>query len=105
MTLLPKDSNLNIIQDNKTPGNNQLFPVFIKLNELHTVLIGAGNIGLEKLTAILNNSPKATVTIVSKTFVPEIHQLASEFDRIKVVQKAFSENDLDDADMVIAATG
>jgi siroheme synthase (precorrin-2 oxidase/ferrochelatase) len=28
-----------------------LFPVFLKLNELHTVLIGAGNVGLEKLTA------------------------------------------------------
>ena len=49
MTLLPKDNGINSIQDEKT-GDNPLFPVFLKLNELHTVLIGAGNVGLEKLT-------------------------------------------------------
>ena len=103
MTLLPKDSSLKIIQDEQTEGN-QLFPVFIKLNELHTVLIGAGNVGLEKLTAILNNSPLARVTIIAKTFVPEIHTLSAEFDGLTIIQKAFSDTDLDNADLVIAAT-
>ena len=32
---------------------NQLFPVFIKLNELHTLLVGAGPVGLEKLTSFV----------------------------------------------------
>jgi len=104
MTLLPKDSNLNITQDDKTPGDNQLFPVFIKLNELHTVLIGAGNIGLEKLTAIVNNSPLATVTIIARTFLPEVHALAAQFNGVKVIQKAFEDTDLDNANLVIAAT-
>lgn len=103
MTLLPKDSSLKLIQDDNSEGN-QLFPVFIKLNELHTVLIGAGNVGLEKLTAILNNSPLARVTVVAKTFVPEIHTLAGEFDGLTIIQKAFAETDLDNADLVIAAT-
>ena len=103
MTLLPKDSSLKIIQDEQTEGN-QLFPVFIKLNELHTVLIGAGNVGLEKLTAILNNSPLARVTIIAKTFVPEIHTLSAEFDGLTIIQKAFADTDLDNADLVIAAT-
>jgi len=103
MTLLPKDSSLKIIQDEQTQGN-QLFPVFIKLNELHTVLIGAGNVGLEKLTAILNNSPLARVTIIAKTFVPEIHTLSAEFDGLTIIQKAFADTDLDNADLVIAAT-
>jgi len=101
--LLPKDSSLKIIQDEKNKGN-QLFPVFVKLNELHTVLIGAGNVGLEKLTAVLNNSPLARVTVIAKTFVPEIHALASEFDGLTIIQKAFAETDLDNADIVIAAT-
>ncbi len=104
MTLLPKDSNLNITQDDKAPGNNQLFPVFIKLNELHTVLIGAGNIGLEKLTAIVNNSPLATVTIIARTFLPEVHALASQFNGVKILQKTFEDTDLDNANLVIAAT-
>ncbi|SDS86053.1 hypothetical protein SAMN05216490_1965 [Mucilaginibacter mallensis] len=103
MTLLPKDSSLKLIQDDNSEGN-QLFPVFIKLNELHTVLIGAGNVGLEKLTAILNNSPLARVTVIAKTFVPEIHTLAGEFDDLTIIQKTFAETDLDNADLVIAAT-
>ncbi len=103
MTLLPKDSSLKLIQDDNNEGN-QLFPVFIKLNELHTVLIGAGNVGLEKLTAILNNSPLARVTVIAKTFVPEIHTLAGEFDGLTIIQKTFAETDLDNADLVIAAT-
>ena len=62
--MLPKDSKLNTLQVEK-PGGNPLFPVFLKLNELHTVLVGAGNVGLEKLTAILHNSPEATVTVIA----------------------------------------
>jgi siroheme synthase-like protein len=103
MTLLPKDSSLKIIQDDETEGN-QLFPVFIKLNELHTVLIGAGNVGLEKLTAILNNSPLARVTVIAQSFVPEIHTLAGEFNGLTIIQKTFTDTDLDNADLVIAAT-
>jgi hypothetical protein len=67
MTLLPKDNDLTEVQAEKTQGN-QLFPVFLKLNNLHTVLVGGGNVGLEKLTALLQNSPAATVTIISKIF-------------------------------------
>ena len=42
---------------------NELFPVFLKLNQLHILLVGAGNVGLEKLTAILSNSPQTRVTV------------------------------------------
>ncbi len=91
------------MQDDKSAGN-QLFPVFIKLNQLHTVLIGAGNIGLEKLTAIVNNSPLSRVTIIARTFLPEIHALAAEFDGVNIIQKTFEDTDLDSANLVIAAT-
>lgn len=103
MTLLPRNNSLQPVQDEQARGN-QLFPVFVKLNELHTVLIGAGNVGLEKLNAVLNNSPLARVTVISKTFVPDIHILAGEYEGVKIIQKAFDENDLDNADIVIAAT-
>jgi len=81
-----------------------LFPVFLKLDNLHTVLVGGGNVGLEKLTAILHNSPEAVVTIISKTFLPEIHTLAAEYPQLKIIQKSFADTDLDGADLVIAAT-
>jgi len=87
------------------PDTNELFPVFLKLNELHTVLIGAGTIGLEKLTAVLNNSPQAKVTVIANAFLPEIHELAASNPQVTILQKTFVDTDLDHADIVIAATG
>jgi siroheme synthase-like protein len=103
MTLLPKDNAINTILDEKT-GDNPLFPVFLKLNELHTVLIGAGNVGLEKLTAILHNSPDARVTVIALSILEDIHVLAAEYKGVKIIQKSFSDSDLNNADLVIAAT-
>lgn len=101
--MLPVDKSLTNIQDEKQEGN-QLFPVFLKLNDLHTVLIGGGNVGLEKLTAVLNNSKSARVTVVSREFLPEVHTLASQYPGISIVQKSFTDDDLNNADIVIAAT-
>jgi siroheme synthase-like protein len=103
MTLLPGDKSLANIQDEKQEGN-QLFPVFLKLNDLHTVLIGGGNVGLEKLTAVLNNSNSARVTVISREFLSEVHTLASQYPGIRIVQKSFTDDDLNEADIVIAAT-
>ena len=104
MTLLPKNSELPA-EALKPAEGNQLFPVFLKLNDLHTVLVGAGNVGLEKLNAVMNNSPRARVTVIAKEVLPEVHVLAEKFDRVKIIQQAFADTDLDNADLVIAATG
>src|ERR1700712_2097261 len=101
MTLLSRNSKAPV-QDEKTEGN-PLFPIFLKLNDLHTVVIGAGNVGLEKLTAILHNSPQAKVTVIALAILPEVHQLAAEYD-VHIIQKSFTDNDLNTADVVIAAT-
>jgi len=103
MTLLPANNELTTVQDEKN-GGNQLFPVFLKLNELHTVLIGAGNVGLEKLAAILHNSTEAKITVISKTVIKEISDLAITNPNIKFLEKSFVDSDLDNADLVIAAT-
>ncbi|ASU34500.1 TSUP family transporter [Mucilaginibacter xinganensis] len=102
MTLLPKDSSLTISDENTK--DNPLFPVFLKLNDLHTVVIGGGNVGLEKLTAILNNSPAATVTVIALEILPQVNELAAEHPGLTIIQKSFADNDLDNADLVIAAT-
>ncbi|WP_443938549.1 TSUP family transporter [Pedobacter sp. MW01-1-1] len=83
---------------------NQLFPVFVKLNKLRTLLIGAGNIGLEKLTAILNNSHTAQITIVAETVLPELHVFIANYPNVKLKQKSFTITDLDEVDIVFAAT-
>jgi siroheme synthase-like protein len=103
MTLLPKDNNLVTVQNESTEGN-PLFPVFLKLNELHTVLVGAGNVGLEKLTAILQNSPGASVTVIALVILPEVHVLTADYRGVNIIQKSFTDTDLNNADLVIAAT-
>lgn len=83
---------------------NQLFPVFIKLDTIQTVLIGAGPVGLEKLSAILTNSPEAKVTVIGLDILPELSVLAEQYPSVKVLQRGFIPADLDQADLVVAAT-
>jgi siroheme synthase-like protein len=91
------------MQDQKKTGN-PLFPVFLKLNELHTVVIGAGNVGLEKLSAIYHNSSEARVTVIALTVLPEVYALATEHKGLTILEKSFTDDDLGTADVVIAAT-
>jgi len=83
---------------------NQLFPVFIKLNTIHTLLVGAGPVGLEKLTAILGNSPDANVTVIGLEVLPELKHLAAQHERVSILKRAFEVTDLDGIDLVVAAT-
>ncbi len=83
---------------------NELFPVFLKLNTLHTLLVGAGPVGLEKLTALLANSPEAKITIVALEILPAVSAMAKAAPDVLILKKPFSEEDLDDVALVIAAT-
>jgi siroheme synthase-like protein len=104
MSLLPKN-NASTLDPDKNPGGNQLFPVFLKLNDLHTLLVGAGNVGLEKLTAILNNSTEAKVTIIAEQVSEGVYQLAERFPKVNIFKKSFAEDDLKDVNIVVVATG
>ena len=44
---------------------NYLFPIFLKLEQLSLLIVGGGYVGNEKLNAVLQNSPKATITLVA----------------------------------------
>lgn len=83
---------------------NELFPVFLKLNHLHTLLVGAGTVGLEKLVAIMRNSPKARVTVVSEKVSADLSDFVRDYSTITVHQRTFSADDLNDVDMVVVAT-
>jgi precorrin-2 dehydrogenase / sirohydrochlorin ferrochelatase len=83
---------------------NELFPVFLKLNQLHTLVVGGGFVGWEKLGAILGNSPKAQITLVSPEIRDEIYELIDGNENVMVEKRVFQESDLLDKDLVIAAT-
>jgi precorrin-2 dehydrogenase / sirohydrochlorin ferrochelatase len=83
---------------------NNLFPVFLKLEELDTLLVGGGNVGLEKLNALLKSSPGARVKVVSKTFHEEILTLAGRHPNVRLIERGFRTKDLQHKDLIILAT-
>ncbi len=82
---------------------NQLFPVFLKLEEMRVLLVGAGNVGVEKLTAILTNSPATTVRVVAKKVSGAFLQMASQHTNVHIIEDEYKDSHLDDCNIVIAA--
>lgn len=82
---------------------NNLYPIFLKVHLLETLIVGGGNVAHEKLTFLLKSSPHANVTMVATHFKPEVKALAKEFD-IKLIATAYDKDFLIDKHLVIAAT-
>lgn len=85
-------------------GQNNLYPIFLKLDSLQTLLVGAGNVGLEKLTALLKSSPEARVTIVAENVCNEVRNIADRNSNIKLLIRKFFISDLNGKDLLILAT-
>lgn len=83
---------------------NNLFPVFLKLEELDTLIVGGGNVGLEKLNALLKSSPAAQVTIVAPGIKEEIKAIASAHRHIRIIERKFRVRDLQNKDLILLAT-
>ena len=88
------------------PTTNPLYPIFLKLHELDLLLVGAGEVGHEKLFFILKNSPGANVTIVAPWISPKIEALlaANPGHKVTFRQRAFEPTDVVGFQLVIAAT-
>ncbi len=88
----------------KTTGN-VLFPVFFKLHQLEVLVVGGGYVGLEKLEALVKNSPETSITLVGKKILQkDIYKLAKKHPNIKVIERKFKRKDLRDKDLVFLAT-
>jgi uncharacterized protein len=84
-------------------GKNRLFPVFLKLEELEVLLVGAGKVGLEKLSAILHNAPSSSVTVIATEISDSVRILAESYPGVKLNERAFEPEDLDEKEIVIVA--
>lgn len=84
-------------------GKNHLFPVFLKLEQLEVLIVGAGKVGLEKLNAILQNAPDSSVTVVASAISSEVRQLADSYPRVKLIERAFEPDDLEEKEIVVVA--
>lgn len=89
---------------NTVDHKNKLYPVFLKLEELELLLVGAGNVGLEKLNSLLSNSPEAKITIVASIVNEEVRQLIQKHPSCNLIQRSFENPDLENKDLVVLAT-
>ncbi|TDH25653.1 ABC transporter permease [Segetibacter sp. 3557_3] len=84
------------------PGNN-LFPVFIKLEKLRLLIIGGGYVALEKLHAVLQNSPATQVTMVATLYSDDTRKAAEAHENVVMIERPYETDDLEGADIIIAA--
>jgi uncharacterized protein len=87
-----------------SPANNKLYPVFLKLEEMDLLLVGAGNVGLEKLQSLLSNSPATKVTVIAPLIKDEVRELLVQHTNCRIEERKFIESDLENKDIVILAT-
>ncbi|OJJ15297.1 siroheme synthase [marine bacterium AO1-C] len=83
---------------------NTLFPIFVKLHQLDILVVGAGNVGLEKLSALLKNSPEANITVVADWVMPETRAYLKDFPQVSLIERKYEHEDLQNRDLVICAT-
>jgi precorrin-2 dehydrogenase/sirohydrochlorin ferrochelatase len=86
-------------------NQNPLYPVFFRLDKLRLLIVGAGAVGEEKLSFILKSSPNARIKVVATWAGEGVQNLMDQYpEQVYFVQRAFSNEDAQDADIVIAAT-
>ncbi len=84
-------------------SKNELYPVFLKVNNLTTLIVGGGNVALEKLTFLLKSSLNAKVILVSITFKDEIIALTKKHN-IQLIEDSYNLRYLENKNIVIATT-
>lgn len=82
---------------------NHLYPVFLKLEEMQVLLVGGGNVALEKLQALVSNAPATRIEIVAERVREEVRTLASAYSGVRIREKRFEEHDLEGKDLVFVA--
>jgi uncharacterized protein len=83
--------------------DNKLFPVFLKLENFRVLIVGGGKVALEKVSAILNNSPNTSITLVGEEINEGILTFGASYPNLTIQQRLFEENDLENIDFVISA--
>ena len=84
--------------------NNTLFPVFLKTETAQFLIVGGGNVGLEKTETLLKQNPKINLVIVATYFHDKLKEIISQNENIISFERAFEEDDLQYKDFVIITT-
>ncbi len=97
-------STQEIEQDPRVENDrNSLYPIFLKMETLRLLIVGGGNVALEKLTSVLNNSPLTEIKIIAPAVCEEIKAIAATSKSINFVERKAGLFDLDQAQIIIVA--
>ena len=78
-----------------------LLPIFVNLENRRVLLVGAGNVALDKIGTLLKTGLQ--LRVVAPKVLPEVRQLAAE-GKLELIERAFEPEDLDGSFLVITAT-
>lgn len=83
---------------------NTLFPVFLKTETAHFLIVGAGNVGLEKTETLLKQNQNIRITIIGTIINLKLKQIIDAYATIDAFERPFQESDLENKDYVIIGT-
>ena len=83
---------------------NELYPIFLKVHAFDVLIVGGGEVGLEKISFLLKSSPNAKVTLVAKEIKNEIKVLVQNHPSVNLIEREFFNEDLTEMQLVIIAT-
>ncbi len=87
------------------PTENTLYPIFLKMANLRLLIVGGGQVAIEKLHFLLKSSPDANITVMAPEIHDEIIALFTQTShQISLIKKPFEPSILQNFDLVIAAT-
>lgn len=83
--------------------SNELIPLFLQSTTVNLAIVGGGSLGLKQLKLLLDLAPSASIKIISTNFHAEIISLAKGSSNIKLVEKAFELDDLQNQHLLFIA--
>jgi precorrin-2 dehydrogenase / sirohydrochlorin ferrochelatase len=82
---------------------NLLYPIFLKLDKIPILIIGGGNVALEKIQFLYKSSPNAIVRLIAPDIKEEILDY-QELHDLKIQKRKFLTDDLIGYQIIIVAT-
>lgn len=84
--------------------SSTLFPVFLKTETARFLIVGGGNVGLEKTETLLKQNPHINIKLVASEISTALKEVLMQYPHIDFHERPFEESDLNATDFVIAAT-
>lgn len=81
---------------------SNLYPIFLKLENLHCLVVGGGNVATRKALSLLENGAK--VCVVSLKFEKKLLTISKSNNNLTLKKRKFRNSDLSGVAIAIAAT-